>query len=130
MDDDKIPIVFDDDNHIRVLEPEKFKETQQLAQESQTFIEKTSQFHEAVTILVDVLDKQSKDIESEKLKAIGQRNRVESEAESRKRKQQELSALINEKKAFLERLTVQLESLSRVESEQRALIEKLGNNEA
>jgi hypothetical protein len=39
-------------------------------------------------------------------------------------------AMINEKKAELERLNTQYESLQRVESEQKALIEKLTNNEA
>jgi intraflagellar transport protein 20 len=48
----------------------------------------------------------------------------------RKRKQVELQAMINEKKAELERLNSQHESLSRVEAEQKALVEKLTNNEA
>lgn len=38
--------------------------------------------------------------------------------------------MINEKKAELERLNSQYESLQRVESDQKALIEKLTNNEA
>ena len=45
-------------------------------------------------------------------------------------KQLELQALINEKKAELERLSAQHDSLTRVEAEQKALIEKLTNNEA
>ena len=44
--------------------------------------------------------------------------------------QLELQAMINEKKAELERLNSQHESLQRVEAEQKALIEKLTNNEA
>ena len=39
-------------------------------------------------------------------------------------------AMINEKKAELERLSAQHDSLTRVEAEQKALIEKLTNNEA
>ena len=42
----------------------------------------------------------------------------------------ELQAMINEKKAELERLSAQHDSLTRVEAEQKALIEKLTNNEA
>ena len=41
-----------------------------------------------------------------------------------------MQALINEKKAELERLSAQYESLMRVEAEQKALIEKLTNNAA
>ena len=44
--------------------------------------------------------------------------------------QLELQAMINEKKAELERLNTQHESLQRVEADQKALIEKLTNNEA
>ena len=48
----------------------------------------------------------------------------------RKRKQLEIQAIVNEKKAELDRLSSQFESLQRVEADQRALIEKLANNEA
>ena len=48
----------------------------------------------------------------------------------RKRKQVELQAIISEKKAELDRLSTQYDSLVRVDAEQKALIEKLTNNEA
>jgi len=38
--------------------------------------------------------------------------------------------MINEKKAELERLNAQYDSMVRVEAEQKALIERLTNNEA
>ena len=44
--------------------------------------------------------------------------------------QVELQAMINEKKAELERLNLQFDSLQRVEADQKALIERLTNNEA
>ena len=59
--------------------------------------------------------------EAEKLKAIGLGNRVDSEREVRKRKQLELQAMINEKKAELERLSAQHDSLTSVELQQKAL---------
>ena len=68
-------------------------------------------------------------IEAEKLKAIGLGNRVDSEREVRKRKQLELQAMINEKKAELERLSAQHDSLTNVELQQTAPIEKLTNHE-
>ena len=48
----------------------------------------------------------------------------------RKRKQVELQAIISEKKAELDRLNTQYDSLVRVDAEQKALIEKLTNNES
>jgi len=50
--------------------------------------------------------------------------------EVRKRRTAELQALINEKKAGLERLQLQYESLRKVDAEQKATIERLSNNEA
>ena len=79
---------------------------------------------------ITVMEAKSKVIEAEKLKAIGIGNRVDSEREVRKRKQLEMQAMINEKKAELERLSTQHDSLTSVEMQQKALIEKLTNNEA
>ena len=60
---------------------------------------------------------------------MGSRNKVEGEEENRIKRQQELKTLINEKKMELERLSFQLQSLQRVEAEQKTIIEKLNNNE-
>ena len=66
----------------------------------------------------------------EKLRSIGERNKVESESENRKKKMMELNKLLNEKKCEQERYAIELESLQKVEAEQRILIEKLSNNQA
>jgi len=58
------------------------------------------------------------------------RNKIEGEAENRKRKAQELQSLLNEKKMELERLQSQYESLLKVSAEQKLLIDKLTNNES
>jgi hypothetical protein len=115
-----------------------------------------AQFQETVQKLVDGMNGHASKIEAAKLKALGQRNRVESEKEVRKRKTNELQvrrqaiamcimaivptsdhlcdafeqSLINEKKALLERLQLQYESLKKVDGEQKGIIEKLSNNEA
>ena len=64
------------------------------------------------------------------MRAIGVRNKLESEVDNRKIKQEELRNLINEELAELERLRQEHDSLVRVEQEQKLLIEKLSNNEA
>ncbi len=58
------------------------------------------------------------------------RNKIEGEGENRKKKAQEFQSLINEKKMELERLQAEYESLLRVTSEQKLLIDKLSNNES
>merc|ERR1740120_471739 len=65
-------------------------------------------------MLVEVLDGESAKIEKEKLRAIGQRNRAEMEADSQRHKQATMTGLIAEERA---------------EREQKALIEKLKENE-
>ena len=101
-----------------------------LQEECKEFLAKTKQFNDIVGDFIDVMESKSKVIEAEKLRAIGLGNRVEHEKEVRKRKEMELKAMINEKKAELERMNTQHDSLQRVEAEQKALIEKLTNNEA
>mmetsp|Transcript_28758 Transcript_28758/g.64262 ORF Transcript_28758/g.64262 Transcript_28758/m.64262 type:complete len:132 (+) Transcript_28758:110-505(+) len=131
MDEDKqVPIHFDENSRIRVLDPEKFKHTEDLADECKSFVEKIEDFSGTVHVLVEVLDTQAKRIEHAKLKAIGQRNLVESEADNRETKKKALQAQINEKMAELERANKQFQSLQQVQAEQEALIGKLSNSES
>lgn len=75
------------------------------------------------------MENQSKKIEKEKLKALGKRNQLYEEIESREKKEQEIKVLIREKKEELERLKFQFNSLQNIENEQKMVIEKLSNNE-
>jgi len=129
MPDGDIDITFDEDNRIRVMPKDKFKQTEQLESECQAFSEKIQGFSSTVDMLVEVLDGESSKIEIEKMRAIGQRNRAEMEAEARRRKEQNMRAMIQEKQAELERLSFQLSTLERAEREQQVLIDKLSNNE-
>ncbi|EKX48508.1 hypothetical protein GUITHDRAFT_86008 [Guillardia theta CCMP2712] len=122
-------VFFDGTFRLRVLEEEKYKDTERLAEEATSFTSKMGQFQDTVQKLVEGMNRHASRIESAKLKALGQRNRVESEKESRKIRAAELQSQINEKRAQLERLQQQLASLQKVDKEQRAIIEKLGNNE-
>mmetsp|Transcript_21619 Transcript_21619/g.33823 ORF Transcript_21619/g.33823 Transcript_21619/m.33823 type:complete len:130 (+) Transcript_21619:330-719(+) len=123
-------IYFDSTYRLRVVEEDKFKDTEKLSEECDNFNSKMAKFQETVQKLVDGMNNQAQRIEKAKLKALGQRNRVESEREVRKIKAAEIQSLINEKRALLERLNMQHESLKKVDQEQKAIIEKLGNNEA
>lgn len=127
---DRVSITFDENNNIRVLEASLFNDCQLMQSQSYEFVNKMKKFEEMVGSLVEVLDSQAVKIEQEKLRAVGIRNQMENEAENRKKKQQELEVVINEKRAELERYLYQLESLNKVEEEQRKLIERLRNNEA
>jgi intraflagellar transport protein 20 len=137
-----VNITFDDNNQIRVLPTEKFQESEQLKGECITFVNRKSppafnpflsgvmNFNEMVSSLIHVMDQQAQKIEDVKLRAVGARNKVEGEEDNRIKRQQELKTQINEKKMELERLSFQLETLVKVEGEQKTIIEKLNNNES
>lgn len=120
-----VQISFDDLNRIRILEAEQFKQTETLADECTNFVEKIQLFTSSVSQLVEVLTAQSNKIEREKMLAIGQRNFIESETETRKRRQTEYHYLIAQKKQEQQRLVDHYESLQRIENEQKLSIEKL-----
>lgn len=130
MDQERVQITFDDQSKIRVLDQSKFEKTQQLATEATDFVTKTAEFTNTVSSILQILEAQAKRIEQEKLRAIGQRNNMESEGETRKRKQRELLARVNESQAELQRLTAQYDSLCKTEAEQKTLIDKLCENNA
>lgn len=124
-----VNITFDENNQIRVLAADKYRETENLKGECIDFLKKIMNFNEMVSTLIEVLDTQAQKIEDAKLKAVGSRNKIEGEEDNRRKREQELKTLINEKKMMLERLTYQFESLQKVANEQKLTIEKLSNNE-
>jgi intraflagellar transport protein 20 len=129
MEEKPLAITFDEENRIRVLEADKFRESDQLKNTSMEFITKVLELGEAVGTLNTTLDGFSFKVEKEMLRALGERNKVEAEPENRKKKMLELNNLLNEKKSELERYTVELESLARVDQEQKTLIKRLTNND-
>ncbi|KAF0693503.1 Aste57867_15529 [Aphanomyces stellatus] len=131
--DQQLPrVCFDDEYRVRVLELEKFVHTQELEGECNQFVTKMEEFHTTVKGVLEIMEAQAKRIEIEKLKAIGQRNRVDNEVENRNRQKLMLEVLIKEKQTELERRSYcqQYASLSKIEDEQMQLMEKLSNNEA
>ena len=87
------------------------------------------EFNQLTKSLNEILETHQNKIEKEKLKALGKRNQFYEEIDSRDKRKQELKVLIREKKEELERLKFQHNSLSKIEDEQRLIIEKLSNND-
>ncbi|XP_068749851.1 intraflagellar transport protein 20 homolog [Montipora capricornis] len=115
---------FDELNKIRVLEPEISQQTQELKEECKEFVDKIGEFQKIVGGFISMVDALAKEVEKEKMKAIGSRNLLKSIAKQREAQQQQLRALIAEKKTQLERFRVQHEALQKVESEQNEFIEQ------
>ncbi|XP_038014035.1 intraflagellar transport protein 20 homolog isoform X1 [Motacilla alba alba] len=93
---------FDELNKLRVLEPEVAAQTAQLREQCRAFVDKTAEFQNIVGSLIELVDQLAKAVESEKMKAIGARNLLKSIAKQREAQEQQLQALIAEKKMQLE----------------------------
>ncbi|XP_015917279.2 intraflagellar transport protein 20 homolog [Parasteatoda tepidariorum] len=121
---EKIGLYFDDLNKIRVLDPEASQKTNALKEECKEYVSKISEFQTVVDGFLQISDNLASEVEKSKLKAIGSRNLLKSITKQREAQQQQLQALIIEKKLQLERLKVQHESLKKEEVEQNELIEQ------
>ncbi|KAM8853600.1 intraflagellar transport protein 20 homolog [Synchiropus picturatus] len=115
---------FDEVNKLRALDPEVSQKTSELKEECKEFVDKIGHFQKIVGGLIELVDELAKETETEKLKAIGARNLLKSVAKQRESQQQQLRALIAEKKMQLERYRIEYEALSKVESEQNEFIDQ------
>jgi len=124
-----VSITFDDEGNIRVFEHDRFESTRELRDECEGFASMVGDFTENVQSFMQVLEEQARIIEKEKLRAIGQRNMVDSEADIRKQKKKQQILQIREREAELARLEAQIQSQEKVESKQLAFIDKLINKD-
>lgn len=89
MDSSKIDvnITFDENNQIRVLSADKYRETENVKGETIDFLKKIMSFNDMVSTLIEVLDTQAEKIEDAKLKAVGARNKIEGEEDNRRKRE-------------------------------------------
>ncbi|KAI9144949.1 intraflagellar transport protein 20-like protein [Paraphysoderma sedebokerense] len=125
--DSQQTITFDEFAKLRILNAQDFESSEKLKEQCRDFTQKITDFSSIVRSFLEILQARSKQIEREKLKAIGQRNRLKNEAGNRRTQQNSQVALIRERQAELDRLTIEYESLSQVEQEQNVFIESLNN---
>lgn len=118
-------IYFDELNKIRVLETEVSQQTNELKEECKDFVDKITEFQKIADGFILTIDSLAKQVEKEKMKAIGARNLLKSVTKQREAEQQQLKALVLEKTTELERLGIQLQSLHKTEVEQQEMIEQL-----
>ncbi|XP_037271183.2 intraflagellar transport 20 isoform X2 [Rhipicephalus microplus] len=117
-------LYVDELNKLRIADPDAIRETQELKDDCHKFIERMTEFQSVVDKYIAISDKLAAEVEHEKLKAIGSRNLLKSVVKDRETQQQQLQALVLEKKIELERLRIQLNALKREEAEQNELIEQ------
>ena len=124
MADQNAGIYFDEMSKVRVLEPEVSQQTEELKSECKNFVDKISDFQNIVGSFIEMVDTLAKEVEKEKMTAIGSRNVLKSVAKQRETQQQQLRALIAEKQTQLERFRLQYDILLKQEAEQNDFIEQ------
>ncbi|KAF3692551.1 Intraflagellar transport protein 20 -like protein [Channa argus] len=120
----KAGFYFDELNKLLVLEPDVSQNTSELKEDCKEFVDKVDQFQKNVGGNIELIDELAKEVETEKIKAIGARNVLKSMPKQREAEQQQLRALIAEKKMQLERYRIEYEALCKVESEQKEFIDQ------
>ncbi|KAI9088714.1 intraflagellar transport protein 20 [Phlyctochytrium arcticum] len=96
-------IIFDEFSKLRILDPTQFETSENLKDECKDFTSKVNNFNDTIQSFLKMMEEKAQQIEKEKLKAIGLRNRAEQESENRKRTQKQLQSLIKERQAELDR---------------------------
>ncbi|KEG14647.1 putative intraflagellar transport (IFT) protein [Trypanosoma grayi] len=127
MDDDKI-VMFDAQGAIRMYDPERFDQLLKTIEVEKRFTTRMDDFKNIVNQTMSIVEQLGKAIEEEKLKAIGSRNIVESEAEERFRTVQEAQVRLREKQTELDRYVAEYDSLRKVEQEQELVIQRLSQS--
>ncbi|CAH1379121.1 hypothetical protein MTP99_002870 [Tenebrio molitor] len=122
---EKQGIFFDEVDKVCILEPEISRQTNELKEECQIYVEKMDEFQKIASKFIEMVEHLGKEVESQKIKAIGARNILQSMEKQKENSQQQLQALIAEKSVELERLKIQLNSLQKTEVEQYDIINEL-----
>ncbi|XP_064459549.1 intraflagellar transport protein 20 homolog [Ornithodoros turicata] len=119
----RVGLFVDELNKVRIVDPEVTKQTEELKDNCKEFVSKMDEFQSIVDKYINVAEKLAESVEHEKMKAIGARNLLKSVEKQREMQQQQLQALVLEKRIHLERLNVQYNALRREEAEQNETIE-------
>ncbi|XP_073813113.1 intraflagellar transport 20 [Musca autumnalis] len=118
----KAGLFIDDIYRLRVQDPRIANETNELREECLEYANKLDEFKKLAVEFDKILKNYAKDVEKEKLRAIGTQNRLKTMAKQRQAEQQLYQSKIHEKNMELERLKSEYQYLQRVESEQQELI--------
>ncbi|UJR32987.1 hypothetical protein I4U23_020449 [Adineta vaga] len=116
-------LFIDNENKIRLIDPERLADSNELRDECQDFTDNVLEFKRIVDALIEKTLDYSKQVEIARLKAIGMRNLLKSTAKYRKFEKQQLQSLIKEKMIELDRLRTEYESLQKIDHGQTEIMQ-------
>lgn len=85
-------------------------------------------FDESSKGMIDSIEQLAKKVDTQKLKALGEKSKLESIEETKKKRIMELSKLLSERESEFIRIENEYQSLLKIDTEQEQLIERLINN--
>ncbi|UJR14174.1 hypothetical protein I4U23_001169 [Adineta vaga] len=118
-------LFIDNENKIRLIDPEKVTDSAELRDECKDFIDNVLEFKKIVDTLIEKTEQYSKQVEAARLRSIGAKNMLKSASKYREFEKQQLQSLIKEKMIELDRLRTEYESLQKTEREQNEKMEQL-----
>ncbi|KAL1494322.1 hypothetical protein ABEB36_009937 [Hypothenemus hampei] len=118
-------IYFNEIDKLCILEPESYKQTNNLKEECIIYGEKIDEFKKITEKFISMVEELGIKIEKEKIKAIGARNLLQGMEKQKEHNQQQMHAIIHEASMELERLKIQVNSLQKTEIERNELIAQL-----
>ena len=119
---------IDEENRLYIFAHDDLKDSEKLKNESLELLKKSFAFDESAQLLLQKMNALALVVETEKLKALGEKSKLEQAPERKLKKTQELIQKINERKNHLENLQIEHQSLLKVEQEQLSMLEKIKNN--
>jgi intraflagellar transport protein 20 len=117
-------IHVDDLSRLRVLDENSGTHSHDLRDNCREFVGDVSSLTDIADGFIEVIDAVANEVNKEKVKVIGARNRLQTIAKERETQMTQLTALIREKQLERERLANQYSSLVRVQNEQNDFIEQ------
>jgi len=115
---------FDDLNRVRVLDEEASGQAADLRDNCGTFIKSLSDFADIAKGFIEIFDAVAKEVEKQKIQAIGAQNLLQTYAKQRETELSQLTALIRESQLAHERLQSEYNSLLQLESSQNDFMEQ------
>nr|XP_014102891.2 intraflagellar transport protein 20 homolog [Bactrocera oleae] len=119
---EKAGLYIDDIYRLRVQDPAIANETNELREECLEYANKLQEFKKYAEDFHKIISGFAKDVEKEKLRAIGTQNLLKTISKERQAEQQVYQSKIHEKNIELERLRNEYQYLQRIESEQQEII--------
>lgn len=122
--------LFVDESYIiRVLEPSIAKDSEDLKEENETFLNKITDFRKIVEEIARNLEVFATEVDKKKILAIATQNLINSSMKLKGIEQQQIQTKIIEKSLELDRLKIEVKYLQKCEMEMQEIFDKFYRNE-